>query len=113
MHDAHKQLKALISKQDVDKVFRLQKELAVGSFGNVFSALHIPSGDTIAVKVCELDTNDEDSVIDVVTELSILKMAEHANVVGYYGAYRKGVDVLESEERRVGQECRSRWSPYH
>src|SRR3712207_9492615 len=23
------------------------------------------------------------------------------------------VDDLRSEERRVGQECRSRWSPYH
>src|ERR1043166_7532900 len=25
----------------------------------------------------------------------------------------KSVDVLRSEERRVGKECRSRWSPYH
>src|SRR2546421_4056598 len=24
-----------------------------------------------------------------------------------------GVDELRSEERRVGKECRSRWSPYH
>ena len=22
-------------------------------------------------------------------------------------------DVVRSEERRVGKECRSRWSPYH
>ena len=22
-------------------------------------------------------------------------------------------DMLRSEERRVGKECRSRWSPYH
>ena len=26
---------------------------------------------------------------------------------------RDGVPVLRSEERRVGKECRSRWSPYH
>ena len=25
----------------------------------------------------------------------------------------KGVDNIRSEERRVGKECRSRWSPYH
>ena len=25
----------------------------------------------------------------------------------------KNQDVLRSEERRVGKECRSRWSPYH
>ena len=24
-----------------------------------------------------------------------------------------GTHVLRSEERRVGKECRSRWSPYH
>src|SRR2546426_11088121 len=24
-----------------------------------------------------------------------------------------GLTVLRSEERRVGKECRSRWSPYH
>ena len=34
------------------------------------------------------------------------------------GAYRRCQDILEaqrdrSEERRVGKECRSRWSPYH
>ena len=26
---------------------------------------------------------------------------------------RKGVEIVRSEERRVGKECRSRWSPYH
>src|SRR2546422_11352339 len=26
---------------------------------------------------------------------------------------RKWTDTLRSEERRVGKECRSRWSPYH
>ena len=25
----------------------------------------------------------------------------------------KNVTALRSEERRVGKECRSRWSPYH
>ena len=24
-----------------------------------------------------------------------------------------GLELLRSEERRVGKECRSRWSPYH
>src|SRR2546429_4038661 len=26
---------------------------------------------------------------------------------------KTNVDLLRSEERRVGKECRSRWSPYH
>ena len=35
----------------------------------------------------------------------------------YYGVYPQYLEVarvvLRSEERRVGKECRSRWSPYH
>ena len=26
---------------------------------------------------------------------------------------REALDIARSEERRVGKECRSRWSPYH
>ena len=35
---------------------------------------------------------------------------------GYYGAnnaWNRWHTVERSEERRVGKECRSRWSPYH
>ena len=30
-----------------------------------------------------------------------------------YGPGQHGKDRKRSEERRVGKECRSRWSPYH
>src|SRR2546421_9451955 len=38
--------------------------------------------------------------------------------IGYASDYALGVDTkfqqkYRSEERRVGKECRSRWSPYH
>ena len=40
-----------------------------------------------------------------------------ANKIGTYGlavlARHHGVKFMRSEERRVGKECRSRWSPYH
>ena len=51
-----------------------------------------------------------------------LNVSKHFNFVGYYGHFFGG-DVMNrlfrgksdarSEERRVGKECRSRWSPYH
>src|SRR2546430_16854439 len=34
---------------------------------------------------------------------SVIRSAESTKVLGF----------LRSEERRVGKECRSRWSPYH
>ena len=36
----------------------------------------------------------------------------HQLVVAYQANARQGTQ-LRSEERRVGKECRSRWSPYH
>src|SRR2546426_10553118 len=33
-------------------------------------------------------------------------------MVEYFGRLH-GLDEVRSEERRVGKECRSRWSPYH
>jgi len=32
-------------------------------------------------------------------------------LTGMFGVYALG--LIRSEERRVGKECRSRWSPYH
>jgi hypothetical protein len=31
----------------------------------------------------------------------------------HYVSYKDGAPYTRSEERRVGKECRSRWSPYH
>ena len=38
---------------------------------------------------------------------------EQALVSGVTDTMKKGVSTTRSEERRVGKECRSRWSPYH
>src|SRR3712207_8719089 len=34
-------------------------------------------------------------------------------MTGGIWVYGDGPDITRSEERRVGKECRSRWSPYH
>ena len=33
--------------------------------------------------------------------------------VKWEAVFQSIVDTWRSEERRVGKECRSRWSPYH
>src|SRR5256885_12993293 len=37
----------------------------------------------------------------------------HGNVVAARLEQGHGVEIGRAEERRVGKECRSRWSPYH
>src|SRR2546429_5221080 len=41
----------------------------------------------------------------------LFKSVAHVNLVRV--AYKGSGPALRSEERRVGKECRSRWSPYH
>ena len=35
------------------------------------------------------------------------------NLSGLFNTVNTKVGEIRSEERRVGKECRSRWSPYH
>src|SRR3712207_8708276 len=41
-----------------------------------------------------------------------LNIRPHKGIL-FYGPPGTGKTLLRSEERRVGKECRSRWSPYH
>ena len=40
-------------------------------------------------------------------------MARYKRMTGHDVIFLTGTDEHRSEERRVGKECRSRWSPYH
>src|SRR2546425_11126593 len=54
---------------------------------------------------------------DGVLELDLritLETDDHALIYMTFQGLRHGpADAIRSEERRVGKECRSRWSPYH
>src|SRR2546422_10983310 len=45
----------------------------------------------------------------------LARAAEPASVMLWFGVNGVGktTTIAKSEERRVGKECRSRWSPYH
>ena len=58
--------------------------------------------------------NDERlaSLLDVVECMSDT-MGRSFSVEELHELEARGKTTLRSEERRVGKECRSRWSPYH
>src|SRR5579859_1175419 len=56
--------------------------------------------------LAEIRAHDPDAVVVVVTGHSGINIAVAAMKAG-------ASDFVRSEERRVGKECRSRWSPYH
>ena len=44
---------------------------------------------------------------------AVIKLIDEGNTIPFIARYRKEAHGSRSEERRVGKECRSRWSPYH
>src|SRR3712207_7111545 len=74
------------------------------------------------VQTCALPISIEEEGVPTVT-LAMEREVEAPRVafvpfpynfpVGEPGERGKHREVVRSEERRVGKECRSRWSPYH
>src|SRR2546426_2089727 len=48
---------------------------------------------------------------NLLVEISTVDTGERKELFGYTA--RHVITTRRSEERRVGKECRSRWSPYH
>ena len=44
---------------------------------------------------------------------AVYEMRRHVTANEVYEFIKEAYPSIRSEERRVGKECRSRWSPYH
>ena len=50
---------------------------------------------------------------EIVRKADLVRLHGRRLVDELQAAIRRDVESFRSEERRVGKECRSRWSPYH
>ena len=64
-------------------------------------------GGTLAMRLYSGDTGE------FVCEVGAAQVEEGTGRISWDGMLADGGAVPRSEERRVGKECRSRWSPYH
>ena len=66
---------------------------------------------------CQMNVHDSERLRGLLEDAGYVRAPEgdQADVVVFNTcAVRENADnKLRSEERRVGKECRSRWSPYH
>ena len=90
---------------------------AYDSNHNGFAGYELDAGDYIFTVRHDAHTVDDDANATIVCTLSANVQYPTDKVTGAEVSNKftgsDAVDGVRSEERRVGKECRSRWSPYH
>ncbi|KZS98515.1 Pkinase-domain-containing protein [Sistotremastrum niveocremeum HHB9708] len=78
----------------VTQIYRKLEIVGKGSYGAVYKGEHIPSGTIVALKIIDLDTEDDDAA-DIQREVALLSQlrGEGANVTQYYGSWLDGPNV--------------------
>ena len=75
----------IAKNQNPCSVFLNIKEIGEGTYGLVYSAIDIQSLDKVAIKRLDLQSTDEDKILD---EISMMKNLSHSNIVTYKETYR-------------------------
>src|SRR3989449_9221122 len=87
----------------------LERRLGRGGMGDVYLAREPRLARRVAIKVLPPDRAMQPAARErFLREARTAAGLSHPNIVPIFA-----VDEVRSEERRVGKECRSRWSPYH
>jgi len=100
-----------------DEAARIARTVQRLVAGGVSSRLRVPMSD-LAYEA-ELATGQLRKALDAFARLDVeraLDVLKHDDEIDkeFDGLLRKLITyMMRSEERRVGKECRSRWSPYH
>ncbi|XP_001641110.3 mitogen-activated protein kinase kinase kinase kinase 3 isoform X2 [Nematostella vectensis] len=80
-------LRAQISRGNPDKVFDLIEKVGGGTYGDVFKARVIATGDLAAVKVVKVEPGDDFELIQ--QEIAMMQQCRHNNIINYIGAYMR------------------------
>ena len=72
------------------------------------------NNDILYEAICDLNKDDKELLTYLYIEgYTVQVVAKDIFNISDRAVNKKLSDVYRSEERRVGKECRSRWSPYH
>ena len=106
-----------------------ERKVGEGTYAEVYVGQNTATNQQIAVKMIKVSEFKDGLDMSAIREVKFLREMQHRNVIDLLDVFvsdegnlnlvleflPSDLEVLikRSEERRVGKECRSRWSPYH
>ncbi|KGO67650.1 hypothetical protein PITC_064130 [Penicillium italicum] len=89
---------------DPETIYTKQTCIGGGSFGKVFKGLDRRTGESVAIKIIDVE-NAEDDVDDIIKEIAILSELKSPYVTKYHGSYLKGSNLWIIMEFCAGGSC--------